>query len=63
MSFARMLELPGMRAVCLFVSPTNTVAIRVYNRVGFCGLESGVPGEGAEEWAELGWKGVELADF
>jgi hypothetical protein len=55
--------MPDMRAVCLFVEPSNPAAIRVYSRVGFLGLDSGVPDESIEEWAELGWEGVELLDF
>jgi hypothetical protein len=49
--------------VCLFVEPSNPVAARVYGRVGFIGLETGVPDEQTEEWAELGWEGVKLLDF
>jgi hypothetical protein len=45
-----------MRAMCLFVAPTNPVAMRVYGRVGFIGVESGVVGEGAEEWVVLEWE-------
>jgi hypothetical protein len=56
----RMLEEPGMKAVTLFVAPTNPVAVRVYARVGFIGLDSGIPDEQTEEWAVIGWEEVEI---
>jgi hypothetical protein len=59
----RILEEPGIKAVCLFIYPENYIAARVYGRIGFIGLESGVPDERIEEWAEFGWEGVKLLYF
>jgi RimJ/RimL family protein N-acetyltransferase len=61
--FYSTLEEPGLKALYLFVSPGNPVAARVYGRIGFIGLETGVPDERTEDWAELGWEGVKLLDF
>jgi hypothetical protein len=52
-----------MRAICLFVEGHNQTAARVYGRVGFVGLETGIPDEKTEEWAELGFDGIELLKF
>jgi hypothetical protein len=47
--------------VCLFVDSTNPVPARIYGRIGFVGLETGIPDERTEEWAVLGWEGVDMA--
>jgi hypothetical protein len=49
--------------VSLFVEDGNPVAARLYGRLGFLGLSSGVPGKECEEWVEWGWEGVELRMF
>jgi hypothetical protein len=59
----RTLNEPGVKAVCLFVKPTNPTAVRVYGRIGFSGLETGVPEGNAEEWAHLAWEEVEMVKF
>jgi hypothetical protein len=57
------LDEPGIKAVCLFVSPENSAAMRLYGRIGFIGLETGTPDERTEECVVLGWEGVKLQDF
>lgn len=46
----------GAPKVCLNVLPIDPSAMKVYGRIGFVGLETGVPGDGTEEWIELGFE-------
>jgi hypothetical protein len=59
----RTLDKPGIKAICLFIEPHNQAAMRVYGRVGFIGLDTGVPHDRTEEWEEVGFEGVELLKF
>jgi RimJ/RimL family protein N-acetyltransferase len=59
----RLLNDTEINEICLFVDPANAAAARVYGRVGFIGLETGIPDQSTEEWAELGFEGVALLDF
>lgn len=61
--FYSTLKDPEIKRVCLFVDPANVAAARVYGRVGFIGLETGVPDDRTEEVDEVGFEGVALLDL
>jgi hypothetical protein len=53
----------GLPKVCLNVDLANIAAVRTYVKVGFIGLDSGLPNPLIEEWVEIGFENVELGQW